>query len=66
MDLPLLRRVNMMGSAQVARLAVKAMHKRKAVEVPGLLNKIAALGPRFMPRLLAVWIAKQILRPRNN
>ena len=66
MDLPVLRRINMMGSAQVARLAVKAMHKRKAVEVPGLLNKLAAFGPRFLPRLLVVWIAKQVLKPRNS
>ena len=65
MDLPVLRRINMMGSAQVARLAVKAMHKRKAVEVPGLLNKLAAFGPRFLPRLLVVWITRQFLRPRQ-
>lgn len=66
MDLPILRRINMMGSAQVARLAVRAMHKRKAVEVPGLLNKVAAYGSLFIPRLLVVWIARQILKPRNR
>lgn len=66
MDLALLKRINMMGSAQVARLAVRAMEKRKAVEVPGLLNKLAAYGPRFLPRLWVVWIVKQILRPRKS
>lgn len=65
LDLPILKRVNMMGSAQVARLAIKAMHKRKAVEVPGTLNKLMSFLPRFFPPLLVVWITKQVLRPKK-
>lgn len=65
-DLPLLKQVNMMGSAQVARAAVKAMHNRKAVEVPGLLNKITVILPRFFPRSWVVWVAKQALKPRKR
>ena len=66
LDLPILRQVNMMGSAQVARLAVKAMHKRKAVEVPGLINKIIAFLPPLLPRVWVTWFAKQILKPRQR
>ena len=64
-DLPILKKVNMMGSAQVAKLAVKAMHKRKSVEVPGLLNKLAVLAPRLLPRWLIILVTKQILKPNH-
>ena len=63
LDLPMLKQVNLMGSAQVARIAVKAMHKRKAVEIPGILNKITALLPRFLPARFITWATKQVLRP---
>lgn len=65
LDLPLLKQISMMGSAQVARIAVKAMHKRKAVEVPGLLNKLATFLPRLLPSSLVIWVAKQALKPRT-
>ncbi|MCG8668289.1 MAG: SDR family oxidoreductase [Pseudomonadales bacterium] len=63
LDLPMLKQVNLMGSAQVARIAVRAMHKRKAVEIPGLLNKITALLPRLLPTRFVTWVTKQVLRP---
>lgn len=66
LDLPILKRVNIMGAAQVARASVKAMHKRKAVEVPGLLNKLAAILPRLLPISWMTWMTKQTLKPRKR
>ncbi|OUS26263.1 hypothetical protein A9Q99_18700 [Gammaproteobacteria bacterium 45_16_T64] len=64
-DIFLMRRAPIMGSAQAAKLAVKAMQKRKAVEVPGILNKLLTTLPRFVPRSWVIAIARLILRPYN-
>jgi len=49
-------------SKQVAEAGYKAMLKGKAIEIPGFMNKISALTPRFTPRSLTrnmiYWIHK--------
>lgn len=62
-DLRVLRHLTMHTSAQVARTAVKAMQKRKAIEIPGLLNKLLVFLPRFLPRSWVRFIAKMLLKP---
>ncbi len=37
-------------SMEVARAGYKAMIKGKAIEIPGFMNKMSALTPRFSPR----------------
>ena len=39
-------------SMQVAEAGYKAMIKGKAIEIPGLTNKLSAISPRFTPRSL--------------
>jgi short-subunit dehydrogenase len=39
-------------SSDMARAALDAMDRGKVVAVPGLLNKVGAVGPRFAPRPL--------------
>ena len=46
-----------MTADQVAKLAVKAMFKRKAEIVPGFLNALAAVLTSFAPKILAEKIA---------
>lgn len=65
-DIPLMRRAPIMGSAQAARLAVKAMQKRKAIEVPGLINKLIIILPRFFPRSWVNFVTKMVLRPHRS
>jgi len=37
-------------SMQVAKAGYKAMQKGKAIEIPGFMNKMSAISPRFSPR----------------
>ena len=37
-------------SMQVAKAGYKAMQKGKAIEIPGFINKMSAITPRFSPR----------------
>lgn len=37
-------------SFQVAKVGYKAMIKGKAIEIPGIMNKLSTLTPRFTPR----------------
>ena len=39
-------------SLQVAQAGYKAMMKGKAIEIPGFMNKLSAVTPRFSPRSL--------------
>lgn len=55
----------MMTSAQVARISVAAMQKRKAIVVPGTLNKLMTLAPRITPRGLLLFVVKTLLKPRD-
>ncbi len=42
----------MMTSAEVAQIGFKGLKAKKAIVVPGLMNKIQVLAPRFLPRRL--------------
>lgn len=53
-----------MSAAELARHAVRAMHQRKSVVIPGLLNRINAFLPRFLPRNLVAWAVGFLMRPR--
>ena len=48
----------MMTADEVARMGLKGMFKRKAVIVPGWINKIACFLPRLLPRGLALTLAE--------
>lgn len=61
-----LKLLPMMNSAQVARISVNAMQKRKVVVVPGTLNKLMTLSPRITPRGLLMFILKILMKPRNR
>ena len=37
---------------QVAKAGYKAMLKGKAIEIPGFMNKLSAMSPRFTPRFM--------------
>jgi len=40
----------MMTSAEVAKIGYKGLKAKRAIVVPGLMNKVQILAPRFMPR----------------
>lgn len=45
----------------VAEAGWMAMRVGKRVMVPGFMNKVTALLPRFVPRWVATWISKQVM-----
>jgi short-subunit dehydrogenase len=59
-----LRFMPVLGSAQVARASIQAMHRRKGVVVHGLLNRLYALLSRLLPRWFMLRVMKIILKPR--
>ncbi len=48
----------MMSADEVVRISLKGIFARKAVVIPGLLNKIACLAPRLLPFNLAMTVAE--------
>ena len=56
---PLIDRLSL-GSADVVRAGLAALDKRRAVVIPGLVNKAGAQGHRFLPRSLLRRIAGSI------
>lgn len=58
-----LRMAPMMSSAELARQALRAMHDRKSVAVPGLLNRLMVLFPRFLPRNWVAFMVRLIMKP---
>lgn len=65
-DVEFLRRMPVLGAAQVARAAVAAMHRRKGVVVHGHLNYIFSVLARILPRALVLQVMKLILKPRRD
>ncbi len=65
-DMSLLKHWTMPGSAAIARFAVKAMNKRKAVAIPGTLNRLLTLLPRLLPRSWVRFFAKWLLKPHGT
>lgn len=53
----------MMSSADVARAALKATHERKAVAIPGALNKLMILMQRLLPRNWVAFVVRLIMKP---
>lgn len=53
----------MMSSADLARAAVKAMHDRKSVDVPGVMNKLMAFLPRLLPRNWIAFVVRLVMKP---
>jgi short-subunit dehydrogenase len=51
-------RSTMMTADQVATMGLRGMFQRKAVVVPGWINKIACFLPRLLPRGLALSLAE--------
>jgi short-subunit dehydrogenase len=44
-------------SLEVAKAGYKAMQNGKAIEIPGFMNKLSALTPRFSPR----WMVRNMI-----
>ncbi len=53
-----------MSAAEVARQAIAAARRGDRALVPSVMNKIAAILPRFLPRRTQAWIAGSMYRPR--
>lgn len=53
----------MMSSAELAHHALKAMHDRRAVAVPGIFNRLTILLPRLLPRNWLAFIVRFIMKP---
>jgi short-subunit dehydrogenase len=57
--------VSMKSAEAVARIAVRAMVKRKRTVIPGVLNKLACWGVRLVPRRLASFMSRRLMgKPR--
>src|SRR5207237_1956375 len=60
-----LANMSMMTAGEVAKIAVRAMLRRRRTVIPGVLNKLSCWGVRFVPRSLASWLARRVLgKPR--
>ncbi|RLP56374.1 MAG: SDR family oxidoreductase [Ketobacter sp.] len=62
-NLKLLKLLPAMSCEQVARVSVAGMHKRKALVVPGVINRVMTLLPRIAPRWLVAFTLKLIFKP---
>ncbi|MGE0615335.1 MAG: SDR family NAD(P)-dependent oxidoreductase [Bacteriovoracia bacterium] len=51
----------MMLASEVVRIALNGMFSRKAIVIPGLLNKLACFFPRLVPRYFALWLAYKVM-----
>ena len=57
-DSKLVKGGNLMTSAEVAKQAVEALGRGQRVVIPGLMNQIQALLPKFLPRGMVPGIVK--------
>jgi len=56
---------SIMSAERVARIAVRAMTRRRRTVIPGLLNKIACWSVRLVPRRVASWMSRRVMgKPR--
>mgnify|MGYP006285031263 FL=1 len=60
-DLTLFQRLTMMESADVARVGLRAMFKRRASVLPGFVNRLLALGSKLLPRRLVTAVAYRLI-----
>ncbi len=61
----LLFKLGMADAASVAKAGFDGMMRGKSVVIPGLMNKLVALGPRISPRALLVAISAKLVGPRH-
>ena len=60
-----LANISMMSADDVAKIAVRAMLRHRRTVIPGVLNKLSCWGVRFVPRVVASWLARRVLgKPR--
>jgi uncharacterized protein len=64
-DVPLLRGPLVLDAATVARAGWEGARRGKRVVVPGVANRVLALGARFSPRTLATKIARKLQEKRT-
>jgi hypothetical protein len=55
----------MMSVSEVAKQGIEALERRQRIVIPGLMNQIQALAPRFVPRSLMPWIVKRVQSPSS-
>ncbi len=55
----LLMRLPLANAADVARAGYRAMLRGKRMEVPGIMNKLVAISPRFGPKRLVLWLSRK-------
>jgi short-subunit dehydrogenase len=65
-DVPMFRSPLVLDAATVARAGWEGAKRGKRVVVPGVANRILALGARFSPRKLATKIARRIQENRTS
>jgi short-subunit dehydrogenase len=65
-DSGLLQGPLLMDAETVARIGYAGMIKGKRVVIPGLGNRLLALGPRIAPRRLVTWAVRAIQAPRGR
>jgi uncharacterized protein len=65
-DVPMFRSPLVLDAATVGRAGWEGAKRGKRVVVPGLANRVLALGARFSPRKLATKIARRIQENRTT
>ena len=62
----LLNRLPLANAGRVAAYGYRAMRRGKIVAVPGLSNKIVAIGPKVTPRRLLVWLSRKAVEQETR
>lgn len=62
-DSGFVKRSGIASAERVAGMGYRAMHKGKRVAIPGILNVLFALAPRFVPRRLVTFCVSMMMRP---
>lgn len=62
----LTRSSNVMSAEDAAKEGYLAMKDKKSVVIPGLQNKVAAFGTRFLPRFLTAKLARMVQEKRRH
>lgn len=65
-DSGLLQGPLLMDAETVARIGYAGLIRGKRVVIPGLGNRLLALGPRIAPRRLVTWAVRAIQAPRGR
>lgn len=57
------KRSGIATAESVAITGYRAMQRGKRVAIPGLLNRLSALAPRWIPRRWVTWMVAMMMRP---